>query len=254
MDYVEVEDAREKGGLRLALTMGVPGPWSQAAKYIFEYKGISFIPVGQKGARENAELYDWTGHRNAPVAVYRDEAPRVGWYEIIMLAERIAPSPSLLPHGSAARAEMFGLITEIASEGGLAWQRRLQMIDMMRAASDDPKVRQTPDVLAARYGHGPAAVKRAGAVCNDILAMLADKLRAQAVGGSDYFVGNGFTAADLYWACFSQLLAPMAEAVNPMPMRLRVAYEAPETTVVDPILIAHRDKMYARHLSLPLDF
>ena len=108
VDYVKVEDARDQKGLRLALTMGVPGPWSRAAKYIFEYKGIAFIPVGQMGARENAELYDWTGHRNAPVAVYGDEAPRVGWYEIIMLAERIAQAPGLLPHGSAARAEMFG--------------------------------------------------------------------------------------------------------------------------------------------------
>ncbi|MDA1100385.1 MAG: hypothetical protein O2967_15520 [Proteobacteria bacterium] len=254
MDYVSVEDAKHKAGLRLALTMGVPGPWSQAAKYIFEHKSVPFIAVGQMGARENAALYDWTGHRNAPVAVYEDEAPRVGWYEIIMLAERIAPSPSLLPHGAAARAEMFGLITEIASEGGLAWQRRLQMINIMYAASDDPKVRQTPDVLAARYGHGPAGAEQAGAVCDDILAMLADKLRAQAAGGSKYFVGNDFTAADLYWACFSQLVAPMAEDLNPMPMRLRVVYEAPKMLTIDPILIDHRDEIYARHLSLPLDF
>jgi hypothetical protein len=46
VDYVKVEDARDKPGLRLALTMGVPGPWSQAAKYVFEYKGIALIPVG----------------------------------------------------------------------------------------------------------------------------------------------------------------------------------------------------------------
>jgi hypothetical protein len=49
-------------------------------------------------------------------------------------------------------------------------------------------------------------------------------------------------------------MAPMAEAVNPMPHRLRVAYEAPETTVIDPKFLAHRDKMYARNLSLPPDF
>ncbi|MBT7758251.1 MAG: hypothetical protein HN732_13060, partial [Rhodospirillaceae bacterium] len=173
MDYARVEDARDKTGLRLALTMGVPGPWSQAAKYIFEYKNIPFIAVGQKGGRDNPELHDWTGHRNAPVAVYQDEAPRVGWYEIIMLAERIAPEPGLVPRTSAARSEMFGLITEIASEGGFAWQRRLRLIDMLYAATDDPKMRQTPDALAARYGHSPDAVDRAEAICADILAMLA---------------------------------------------------------------------------------
>jgi glutathione S-transferase len=254
LDYARVEDARDKTGLRLALTMGVPGPWSQAAKYIFEYKNIPFIAVGQKGGRDNPELHDWTGHRNAPVAVYQDEAPRVGWYEIIMLAERIAPEPGLVPRTSAARSEMFGLITEIASEGGFAWQRRLRLIDMLYAATDDPKMRQTPDALAARYGHSPDAVDRAEAICADILAMLADRLTAQASRGSEYFVGEAFTAADLYWACFSQLAAPMPEDLNPMPPLLRTTYQAPATLPLDPILIAHRDKMYERHLSLPLDF
>lgn len=254
MEYVKVEDARNKPGLRLALTMGVPGPWSQSAKYVFEYKSIPFLAVGQKGAQDNPELFEWIGHRNAPVAVYNDEAPRVGWYEIIMLAERLAPEPALLPAGSAARAEMFGLITEIASPGGLAWQRRLQMIDLMRAASEEPKARRIPDTLAGRYGHNRAAAEQAGAVCADILATLADKLRGQAARGSDYFVGDGFTAADLYWACFSQLVAPMAEDINPMPARLRGPYTAPDALTIDPILLKHRDAMYARHLSLPLDF
>jgi len=84
--------------------------------------------------------------------------------------------------------------------------------------------------------------------------MLTDRLHTQGGRGSDYFVGDEFAAADLYWACFSQLMAPMAEAVNPMPHRLRATYEAPETTVIDPILLAHRDKMCARNLSLPPNF
>ena len=90
MNYVHVDDAKDQPGLRLALTMGVPGPWSQSAKYLFEYKQYPFIAVGQKGAQENLELFAWTGHRNAPVAVFEDEAPRVGWCEIVMLAERLA--------------------------------------------------------------------------------------------------------------------------------------------------------------------
>ena len=58
----------------------------------------------------------------------------------------------------------------------------------------------------------------------------------------------------MYMACFSQLVAPMAEAVNPMPHRLRLACEALETTVIGPILLAHREKMYDGHLSLPPNF
>jgi len=257
LDYATVEEAKDRGGLRLALTMGVPGPWSQAAKYIFEYKNIPYLAVGQKGARENPELFAWTHHRNAPVAVYEDEVPRTGWHEIIMLGERLAPEPSLLPAGSGARAEMFGLITEIASEGGFAWLRRLRLIDILYGALDDPKDRFRPDTLASRYGHAlgeAGAAEQAEEGCGQIMAMLADKLRAQAEKGSDYFVGDGFTAADLYWACFSQLAEPFPPDINPMRPLLRTAYEAPAGLFVDPILINHRDTMYDRHLSLPLEF
>jgi glutathione S-transferase len=254
VDYARVEDAKGKGGLRLALTMGVPGPWSQAAKYIFEYKAIPFLAVGQMGGRENPELFEWTGHRNAPVAVYEEERPRAGWHEIIMLAERLAPEPGLLPTSVQARAEMFGLITEIASEGGFAWLRRLRLIDILYGAADEPKARLGPDILANRYGHAPGAAAAAEEDCARILAMLSDRLRDQETQGSDYFVGNDFTAADLYWACFSQLLVPMGADMNPMRPLLRTAYEAPASLSVDPILIAHRDRVYDRHLSLPLDF
>ena len=98
-----------------------------------------------------------------------------------MLAECIAPTPSLRVKGAIARAEMFGLPTEIASGGDLAWQRRLQLVDVMHDASDDPKVRQTPDVLAS-------------AIWNNILIMLTDRLYAQAGRGRDYFFGDDFIA------------------------------------------------------------
>ena len=254
MDFARVEDAKDKGGLRLALTIGVPGPWSQAAKYIFEYKNIPFLAVSQKGGRENPELFDWTGHRNAPVAVYEDERLRAGWHEIIMLAERLAPEPSLLPTGAQARVEMFGLITEIASEGGFAWLRRLRLIDILYGVADATEARRGPDILANRYGHAPGAADAAEEGCARILAMLSERLWAQENLGSDYFVGNDFTAADLYWACFSQLLAPMGAGMNPMPPLLRTACKAPASLFVDPILIIHRDRVYDRHLSLPLDF
>ena len=255
MEYASVEEAKDSDGLRIALTMGVPGPWSQAAKYLFEFKGVPFMAVGQKGGRDNPDLFKWTGHRNAPVAVFNDEPPRSGWHEIIMLAERIAPRPTLVPVISSARAEMFGLITEIASEGGLAWLRRFRLIEILYgAASGDPRARKGPDTLANRYGYSPDAAVEAEGRCKNILAMLSECLRKQADRGSEYFVGDRFTAVDLYWACFSQFVAPMPEDLNPMPPLLRSAYELPKSLSVDPILIAHRDLMYGRHLNLPLEF
>lgn len=256
MDYVRVADAKSRHGLRLALTMGVPGPWSQAAKYVFEVKDIPFIPVGQVGGRANDELYEWTGHRNAPVAVYKDEPPRTGWHEIILLAERLRPGPALLPADSASRAEVFGIIAELASENGLAWERRLHMVDGMYAVSDE-RMHHVADTLAARYGYTPEGLERASKRAADILDMLTAKLERQKAIGSEYLVGAGFTAADLYWACFSQLIAPMDQSMNPMPGLIRGFYTATEPRIVDaidPMLLSHRDMIYEMHLSLPLEF
>ena len=256
MEYARVADARNQPGLRLALTMGVPGPWSQAAKCVFEVKGIPFVPVGQVGGRANDELYEWTGHRNAPIAVYDDEPPRTGWHEILVLAERLQPSPALLPSNSAARVEVFGIISELATENGLAWMRRLHMVEGMYAAKDE-RMHRVADTLAARYGYTPEALDRASERSADILHMLTSKLESQRAAGRKYFVGDVFTAADLYWACFSQLIAPMEEHVNPMPGLMRDLYTATEPKVadaIDPALLSHRDMIYKEHLSLPLDF
>lgn len=256
MKYANVAEAKPQQGLRLALTMGVPGPWSQAAKYVFQVKGIPFVPVGQAGGRANDELYAWTGHRNAPVAVYNDEPPRIAWHEIIALAERLAPTPALLPADSAARAEVLGIIAELASENGLAWARRLQLIDGMHSAADQRKHR-VADTLAVRYGYTPEALAGASERVADILRMLTAKLETRKARGSDYLVGSGFTAADLYWACFSQLIEPMDESMNPMPGLARELYTATDQKIVDaidPVLLSHRDMIYQTHLSLPLEF
>ena len=256
MDYVPIAEARTQPGLRLVMNKGVPGPWSQSAKYVFEIKSIPYVPVAQLGGTPNDELHEWTGHRNAPIVIYDDEPPRIGWHEVVMLAERLAPEPPLLPVDSAARAEVFGIITEIASENGFAWQRRLQLIEGLNASPDE-RVQSGGATLASRYGYSEAALAGAAERASEILAMLSARLHAQKEAGSDYFVGDGFTAADLYWACFSQLVAPLDASVNRMPGLIRDLYSVEGTAVaaaVDPILLAHRDRVYETHLSLPLDF
>ncbi len=79
MEYLEVEEAIERPGLRLVLTAGVPGPWGESAKYILRVKNIPYAPVRQLGGLPNDALQRWTGMDNAPIAVYEDERPRAGW-------------------------------------------------------------------------------------------------------------------------------------------------------------------------------
>src|SRR5258705_7940451 len=96
--YIDIEAAKQMRGLRLVFTAGMPGaPWTEAAKAVFEVKEIPFARVAQRPGVTDAALREWTGHANAPVAIYDDERARSGWLEILHLAERLAPPPRLIP-------------------------------------------------------------------------------------------------------------------------------------------------------------
>ncbi|MFK7895619.1 MAG: hypothetical protein AB8G23_07265 [Myxococcota bacterium] len=259
MEYLDPAEARTRPGLRLALTTGVPGPWGEAAKAVFHIKGLDYLPVRQTAGEENEALVEWTGHRNAPLAILDDEPARAGWDEILHLAERLAPTPALIPATGHERALMFGLANEICGEDGLGWNRRHQLLAPMLAS---PDAATNPALAAGRtlggqYGWSPEAAERAnGRVCQ-ILSTFSDQLSAQKKAGSDYLVGDALSALDLYWATFSAMIEPMGPELNPMPEMMRAAYSTltPEiAAVADPALIAHRDFIYMKHLKLPLDF
>ena len=259
MNYVEPEAARNLPGLRLVLTTGVPGPWGEAAKSVFYVKKVDYVPVRQTASEPNEALVAWTGHRNAPQAVYEDERPRVGWTEILMLAERLSSEPSLIPAEPRDRALMFGLTHEIASEDGLAWNRRHQLLAPMLGS---PEAETSPELaggrlLGASYGFSPEALARSNERICQVLGLLSDQLARQQQAGSEYLVGDRLSAVDIYWATFCAMIRPLPAELNPMPDFVRGAYEGltPEVAAaVDEDLIAHRDKVYERHLELPLDF
>ncbi len=259
MEYLDPEEARSRAGLRLALTTGVPGPWGEAAKSIFHVKGLDYFPVRQTAGEENAALLEWTGHRNAPTAVFNNEPARAGWAEILHLAERLAPAPALIPADGHARALMFGLANEICGEDGLGWNRRHQLLTPMLSLPDaatNPAL-ATGRTLGGQYGWSAEASERANDRVCQILTLFSEQLSAQKKAGSEYFVGETLSAVDLYWATFSAMIEPMAAKLNPMPAMMRAAYSGltPEIeAVADPALIAHRDFIYRKHLVLPLDF
>ena len=97
--YIEVEDAIQRPGLRLVLTAGVPGPWGESAKGILAVKGIQYVAVRQTAATADPQLIEWTRQSSAPAAMFEEERPRSGWAEILLLAERIQPEPALIPWG-----------------------------------------------------------------------------------------------------------------------------------------------------------
>src|ERR1700730_18606262 len=100
MKYIDVRQARTTPGLKLVLTAGVPGPWSEAIKMMLEFKRITYIPVIQHMGQANDDLVEWVGVRTAPVIVNGSDAPLTGWADMLMFAERSAPNPPLLPEDS----------------------------------------------------------------------------------------------------------------------------------------------------------
>ncbi len=257
-EYLGVEEAEQCSGLRLVLTAGVPGPWGESAKGIFHAKKIPYVKVRQSGGQVNEELRAWTGHDNAPQAVWNDEPARTGWTEILMLAERIAPEPALLPEDAADRAMVFGLSSELCGEGGFGWMRRLLLFDPIMKLPEEPPnpMREMVARMASKYGYGEAAVARASSRAASILRLFSDRLAAQKAAGRDYLVGDSLTAVDIYWAAFAALVEPLPHELCPMPEMLRASYSMLTDEVVaalDPALLAHRDRVYERHLELPID-
>jgi glutathione S-transferase len=251
-DYVGVEDAIERGGLRMVVVGGVPSPWGEAAKGILHIKGIDWVAV--RLAYDSEPLKEWAGQRSGPVAIYENERPRAGWAEILLLAERLAPTPRLLPADAAERALVFGLSHEICGEAGLGWSRRLQLIHAsMQNAGGFPA--PVAKYLGRKYGYSPEAGAAAGPRVAELLGMLAARLKAQRAAGSRYYVGHALTAVDVYSAAAMAMFAPLPPEQCKMDAATRATFETRDTSLdaaLAPILLEHRDMMYTQHLELPL--
>ncbi len=253
MDYVSVSEAKSMPGLRLACVKGIPSPWSLAARAVLELRGVDFVPFAQEGNAPNTELVEWTGHRNAPVAVYDDEAPRVRWLEIVHLAERLGSGPSLIPTDLSDRMTMVGLTSEMSEPYGFAWNGRLLLMSTIHDAMGDAAL-DLP--IFKEYGWSQEAADASAGRAREFITMLADRLKAQRSAGSDYLVTDSLTAADIYWAYFSVFVDTMTPEQNPMEDQLRAMWDASgaKLGVVDPIVIEHRDRIFEKHLKLPLEY
>ena len=250
-EYVSVEEAIARPGLRMVVVGKVPSPWGEAAKNIFFLKGIDFAAV--RLVYDSEALKSWAGQLNGPVAIFDDEAPRSGWEEILMLAERLAATPPLLPDEPTARANALALCGKFCSKGGLGWHRRLQVVHggLTGVGGFGERV---AGYLGGKYGYDPARAEADIAAVHGLLGEFARLLRASRDAGSDYYLA-GLTAVDIYSAAFMALFAPLPQEQCDMNPAIRTAFEwLDERTAraLDPILLEHRDMMYSRHLQLPL--
>jgi glutathione S-transferase len=254
VEFVELEEARARDGLRMTVVIGVPSPWGEAAKGIWHVKKIPWVAVRMPPG-EN-EVTRWTGSTSAPVAMYEDEPPRPRWDDLLHLAERLEPTPPLLPADPDERALCLGLAAEICGEMGLGWCRRLDGI-ARSFATDGAEGFALPIAryLAPKYGWRDGLGELARRRVIDVLGLLSRRLRAQQQRGSRYYFGGALSAVDVYSATFIAMFAPLPPEHCPMPDALRATFETMDDetrAALDPILVEHRDRVYAEHLELPL--
>lgn len=248
--YVSIAEAKSLSGLRIALTQGVPGPWSVSAKCILDIKGIPYKAMPQLAAQPNEELKEWTGQTNAPVVVYNDERARSGWVEILLLAERLAPEPALIPASPEQRALMIGLAHELCGEQGYGWCARALLFAIQEEAGQGAYTS-----LKNRYSSGESPDQCAARI-NAIIGMFERQMERQIAAGSDYLIGDTLTALDIYWMAFSNMMVAMGPDMCIMPdfyVQIGPTLDTRLDRPTPPILIEHRDRIARRHLSLPIE-
>jgi len=250
--FVSIAEARAARGLRLVCLRKVPSPWTEAAKGIFRVKGLPCTYAAQSEADVPDALTGWAGDSSVPVVAYEKEPLKTGWAEILILAERLAPEPALIPSDPEARVRFFGLAHEICGELGIGWCMRLLMV---RASLDHSGGGSAfpPEVaarLAARYGFHPAHVRIAEDRVVESLRVLDG-----ALAGKPYFFDTGLTALDIYWATMANLISPLDEAELPMRSTIRGIYTSTRERLLaalTPALKAHQENVYRQHLELPV--
>jgi len=252
--YVSPAEAIRHKGLRLVLVRNIPSPWGQAAKTLLELKGLDYVAAPLELAKANEEIVAWSGQNSAPVVAWADEKPIHRWDDILRLAERLAPTPALIPADPLQRALMWGFANELCGENGIGWNRRLQGFGRARASG---KVNPVSETLIAKYGFDAEALKSAPARIASILAALSAQLKAQQARGVAYFFGDALSALDIYFVTFMNLLAPLPSEQCPMPEAFRPGFTARDPEIVsalDATLLAHRDRIFAAHFRSPMEF
>jgi glutathione S-transferase len=254
-EWLDVAEARRRGGLRLVLVRGVPSPWGEAAKAILHVKKLPFARASQHRGGENPELLEWTGQTSAPALAWNDERPRTGWAEILLLAERLAPEPRLVPADPAERARLFGLAHELTGELGFGWCRRNDGIHQAAEKLPEGPLREGALAFGRKYGYRAEEAGLYRRRVRDVLGLFTDILREQRARGVRFLLGDALSALDLYWATFAALLAPLPHDLCPMDDGLRAFYglrDAAQRAPGDEILLEHRDAIYRDFLELPV--
>ena len=253
MKFVALEEARAATGLKLVVAASLPSPWSEAAKGVLHVHGIDALLV--RFSSTDKEVREWMGWHNVPVLLVPGEPLRTHWSEILAAAERLGAergNAPLVPVEEDDRARLFGLAHELLGENGLVWSGRLLVIHrgLVTEGKEGFPLR-IAQYLAPKYGYAPGRVDAARA---RVLSLF-DRF-ARLLEGRRYALGGALTALDVYLATaiepFAQISEERCPDTHPI-VRHAFATASPDLSkAIPPVLVSHRDRIYAEHLELPV--
>jgi glutathione S-transferase len=255
VERIDIDQARRANGLRIVTLARVPSPWGEALKGILHIKQLPHARVSHVFGTPTKSLQEWSGQEIFPVMAWNDERPLSTWIEQLYLAERLAPTPRLIPENFDDRVLMFGYCNELCGENGLGWTERLRGVhEALTKPGGDPA--GVSAYLGKKYGYTPEIGERAAGGVISVLNKLTARLESQRARGSRFFVGDTLSALDVYWAAFTNMMKPLAPELIPMPRRVREMFTITEPSIVAamrPILFEHRDFIFKNYLELPVD-
>jgi glutathione S-transferase len=250
-----IDQARHAAGLRIVTLAMVPSPWGEALRGILHVKELPHARVAHAFGSSLDPLREWSAQESFPIMAWNDERPLSTWIEQLYLAERLAPTPQLIPARLADRVLMFGYSNELCGENGLGWTERLRSVHVALTTPGGDRA-GVSKYLGKKYGYTPEIGARAAARVVEIVTAFADRLDYQRTRGSRFFVGDTLSALDIYWAAFTNMMRPLEAALCPMPQMMRDLFTITDPAVVAaarPILFEHRDFIFKNYLELPVD-
>ena len=256
MEYESIEKIKNTNGLRIVIVKGMPSPWSQAARAIFNYKNLDYLVGPQIPGDANPELVEWSGHNSAPVVAFDSEPQIHRWLDIVLLAERLAPELSVLPKKPEERVSVVGLSHEVSGDLGIGWWSRVAMFHPAMSAPERPDALLS---MADKWGYSEERGKNAPREIATRLNLLNEQLERNRARGSHFFVGDTVSALDIHWAAMSILVSPLSETDMPTlpgyyPM-FQICQSLSEVNqATTSALLTHRDQIFADHFVVPFDY
>lgn len=219
-------------------------PWSERARWGFEFKGMPYEKQEYQIGAGEEDLKRQTGQAQVPVllvngTVIPDSTAILNWLE------EQKPRPALLPKSDKKRAQV--IMWEELMDWVLGPQGRLLILGKF-LRSDNPQLQQGGQFMAQKYQYSPYAEEHARAAVGRVLTVL-----QHALAGRDYLVGKSFTRADLTTACMLSVVSPPPDELFFFPASLRPMFSDP--LALDPAfapVFAWRNDIYRKHRGGPV--